>query len=107
MSAAAGRAGTRLSGSHWRRGDVSLGPVALIAPRNAVGARSGLARASGLKVPRTPARLRSEPLPTLPVGAFAVGRDGVSRPIEGLDSLCAVISLRKAWALVGSADAAR
>jgi hypothetical protein len=39
-------------------------------------------------------RLRNKPLPTLPFGAFAVGRGGVSRPIEGLDSFGAVRTLR-------------
>ncbi len=53
------------------------------------------------------ARLRSQPPPTLPVGAFAVGIGGVSRPIEGLDSLSAAQTLRAMRSLANSADASR
>ena len=74
-----GRAGRGLAlRLAWRRGEVSLGPAGLIAPRDAGGPHSTPPRASGRKVPRSTASLRSKPRPTLPVGAFAVGRKAVS-----------------------------
>jgi hypothetical protein len=51
----------------------------------------------GVAVVRSLVRQRAidpSPCPPLPVGAFAVGGVGVSRPIEGLDSLRADTSLR-------------
>ena len=53
-------------------------------------------------------RLRNKPLPTLPIGAFAFGRGGVSRPIEGLDSHGAVRTLRTSvWPTNSSASRLR
>ena len=113
MVAAAGWAGTRLSGSRASearperpvfrglRGFDSLRALAT-GPRltSVVGGPGTFAR-------NDPIRLRSEPLPTLPFDAFAFGRGGVSRPFEGLDSFGAVRTLRRRSSLASRADAKR
>ena len=92
MSAAAGRAGAWLSGlpSGLNPAWTARIPRALpgqLLPRELMGrARKLVVRLRGPPATRR-ARLRSKPPPTLPVGAFAFGREGVSRPIEGLDSV--------------------
>ena len=78
-----------------------------IAPRNASGPRSAARHDQDANARDVP--IRSVPSPCPPCRCFFVffWDGGVSRPIEGLDSLGAVRTLRMARPRAGSADASR